>query len=370
MRSYPRSQTAVLVASIALMFCHQGVFPATAQDAQLEKSIADLLKKYNYSPSLFPTKPFAVTDVDPLLIHASWETVRLPLEKLTQAALSLAEPPNLRLHLVMVSPNDNSPQKFRIVFGAIFDKRLRDSLIAALKLPDKSFLSFGEKLVLLTNPSDAIELKRVTTKSLDLNKLRVALQEFLATEPTLKKFGLKLTALDPASPKDRFETRTTWILLKALETPRPTEFFWRIAVAFEKLKSTDFDPGPEERWKLRTVVEIGRKAAGQKQTEVLQDTDMVNQFAFWLNATIDKPLSLKDGKSVFVRSDRPSTNKTRYTYVENTSGKAFLGPDEGTLAEPVFESPLTLFATAAFNGTKDLILQQTAWTLVQATTPQ
>jgi hypothetical protein len=362
----------VAVFASAMVLFHAAA--ARTQGPALEKSIEELFKKKDYSPTLFPVEAFDVKDVEPLLVLAAWETVRPELEKLAQNSLNLSNGPNLRLRLVQVGKEKKAAQQFRFVFDFIENTRLRDALTSVLRLQAKSFLGFGEEI----SPGDSGLISSVTAnnpqapKALDVNQLRTGVQEFLKKDPALNKFGLVLTDPDPKTPKERFVAQTAWVLLKAVEKPRPMEFSWRVSITFEKAKTDAEASGLDEVWRLRTAVEIGRKPSGQKLTEVIQDTDQAYQFGYWLNATIGKPLPAKVAAtrtiSTPLSSGPPPPAQTMP--LPGAKGDAFLRQGDGKLVAPVLESPLTAIATTVFEGTERLILEQTQWALVQPPRPQ
>jgi hypothetical protein len=287
------------------------------------------------------------------------------LEKLAQTMLSLKDRPNLHLLLVELPKEEKkAPQQFRFVFGFVESSQLRNALTSVLKLQAKSFLGFSQAMVapavMIKIPGNNPE----APKALDVNLLRTSVQDFLQKDPGLKKLGLALTDSSLNAPKNAFAAQTKWLLLKAIEKPRPVEYSWRVSMVFEKTKNQYPGPGVDEVWRLWCAVEIGRKDPGQSVTEVIQDTDTVSQFGKWLNATIDKPLPARMAASRTSMTLDTGRFKILDRPIPGLSGAEFFGKADGNVASTLAESPLTAIALKVFEGTQSLILQQTQWTLV------
>src|SRR5207253_924386 len=127
-------------------------------DRVLEDDIQTLFKKKNFSPKMLPSGPFAIKDVDPLLLRVLWETVRADLSELLQRRLRFESAPSLSLAFLSVNdPEWKKPERLRIVFVDPGNDAARRALASVLKLPPRSFVS-NDQYPLYQQVNEAISI--------------------------------------------------------------------------------------------------------------------------------------------------------------------------------------------------------------------
>ncbi len=174
--------------------------------------------------------------------------------------------------------------------------------------------------------------------------------------------GVKLTPVQATMLKDNTELRaySRWVFLHEVKEPTPQLFHWRVNLTLQRMlaERTARDK-TVERWRLRSVIEIGRGAPGQAQIQPIEDTDTAASFAEWLSITLrkphDQPVSFEGA------SDRPSDQ----TEIERRAGdgdaRYYTDAKEGLGSRFVTQSPLAQTANRIFLGCHKRILAALDW---------
>jgi len=251
----------VLAAGCSLIALFLLVLPAPARaDAALTREVKQLLKENDFSPALLPAKPFLLSERDPMLIRFTWEAVREKLGKLYQRRLKLETAPLLTLSFVSRLDRGGRRQ-VRVCILDPGNQEVRDSLVAAFRLPKDSFSEENTQIVTRTFE---VTRQKLAIKGLDLARVEKQFQEGLAKE----KSSGKLKPFRTETPrKDERRISSRWQFYQKAD--RGGAFYWRYYVQMKMLYEED---NRNPYLLVESGAEIGRKTASEKKPKVIGHT--------------------------------------------------------------------------------------------------
>jgi hypothetical protein len=322
--------------------------PALAQLTVLERDVKQRLKKHGVLPESIPSGEFTARDllgdsdekgIDPLVLVAHWEKVRVPLQQLYKERLDLKKEPDLRLGFLWVNRDKpKEPKRLRVVFPDPGNFKVQRSLVAVLGLPGRSFEGFslvrGEKAA---SAETVVVQPPKKIKDIDWKATRAALEKVFRSGD-LAKLKLKI-ATGETSPPRGLLVCTHWEHLGDVEKPRES-FYWRVEIRLSPGAAAR-EGSPGERWILQTAVPIARKKQGGGYQKVVPGTNS-NLLESQAVALL-RPVSTRS-----VRIEVPRQASIVYREMSRGVQAYHTKSTDGTCVEPRFASGLRAVAERVF----------------------
>jgi hypothetical protein len=217
-----------------------------------------VVQESDFSPELFPQKPFLPTELDPILVQSQWDMIRGRLEMECQRIVGGDNRPRLTLAFE-ASEGANKEKMLRAVLADPGSDVIKASLAEVFKYPRDAYSTAREVHATALVKVGDLRKEFTSEGSIHLVAIRQALLDLLqANNGPLSRYPIEVQSRQHTR---ELEAITSWVFFKEVTQPKRIRYAWRINV---RVSETSAQYG---YWEITTTVDLGRQAQGSAMPE-------------------------------------------------------------------------------------------------------